>query len=112
MEQFTDNFLDRIERMGRAIRPYAKARAERVYVENFLRSKKALLMQQAPEDCTTIGAKEMFAYSHPEYISLLKSLKAAVEIEETTRWALEKFKIEFEAWRTENANQRWQRDKV
>ena len=110
MNMDTDNFLKRIERMGAAIRPYAKARAERVYVENFLRCKKSLLMQDCNEK--TISAKEMFAYAHPEYIELLKSLKSAVEVEETTRWALEKFKIEFEHWRTCQANDRWQKDRI
>ena len=110
MEQFTDNFLKRIERMGAAIRPYAKARAERVYIENFLRCKKSLLMQDCDEK--TSAAKETYAYAHPEYMALLDGLKSAVEIEEKCRWALEKFKIEFEHWRTLQANERWQRDKI
>ena len=110
MDMDTDNFLKRIERMGAAIRPYAKARAERVYVENYLRCKKSLLMQDC--DKKAISAKEMCAYAHPDYIALLDSLKAAVEVEETTRWALEKFKIEFEHWRTCQANDRWQKDRV
>lgn len=107
-----DNFEERIERMGAAIAPYAKARSERVYIENFLRSKKALLMQQAPDECTTVSAKEAYAYAHDEYIELLEGLKAAVEVEEKTRWALEKFKIEFEHWRTCQANDRWMKDRV
>lgn len=105
-----DNFLDRIEKMGKAIKPYAKARAERVYIENFLRSKKSLLMHDCDEK--TMAAKEAYAYSHDEYIELLNGLKNAVEIEEIARWALEKFKMEFEHWRTCNANDRWQKDRV
>ena len=104
------DFLERIEKMGKAIKPYAKAKAERVYIENFLRSKKSILMQGCGEK--TIAAKEAYAYSHKDYIALLEGLKAAVEIEETAKWALEKFKIEFEHWRTTQANDRWQKDKI
>jgi hypothetical protein len=102
----------RLDKMYAAIKPYAKARAERIYIENFLRCKKAILMQEAPEEYTTIAAKEAYAYSHEDYISLVKSLKAAVEIEEKTRWALEHLKIQFEYWRTTQANERWALNKL
>lgn len=107
-----DDFSDRIEKMGRAIAPYSKAKAERVYIENYLRSKKSLLMSTAPDDCATVSAKEAYAYAHPEYIQLLDGLRAAVELEEKTKWALEKFKIEFSYWQTTCANNRWQKDKI
>ena len=96
--------------MGRAIAPAAKAKAQRVYIENYLRCKKALLM--ADSDGATVSAKEAYAYGHPDYIALVEGLREAVEIEEKTRWALEKFKVEFEFWRTTQANERWQRDKI
>jgi hypothetical protein len=105
-----DNFIERIEKMSKAIAPYAKAKAERVYIENFLRSKKALLMAKSEEK--TAIAREQFAYGHLEYIQLLEGLRAAVEIEEKAKWSLEKFKIEFEMWRTVNANERWAKDRI
>lgn len=105
-----DNFEQRIERMGASIAPYAKAKAERVYIENFLRSKKALLMAEC--NGSTVSAREMCAYAHPDYIALLDGLKVAVEIEEKAKWALEKFKIEFEHWRTMQANERYMKDRV
>jgi hypothetical protein len=98
--------------MGAAIRPYAQAKAERVYIENFLRCKKSLLMQAAPAEYRTSAAKEMYAYGHSEYIALLDGLKAAVEVEETAKWALEKFKIETDVWRTLSANNRFIHDRV
>lgn len=107
-----DDFLTRIEKMGRAIAPYAKSKADRTYIENYLRSKKAILMQSSPVDCQTVAAKESYAYSHPEYIDLINGLRSAVEIEEKAKWALEKFKIEFEHWRTIQANDRWQKNNV
>jgi hypothetical protein len=105
-----DNFSERIDKMGAAIGPYAKARAERVYIENYLRSKKALLMAQSDSD--TVSGREQYAYAHDEYISLLVALRAAVEVEEKARWALEKFKMEFSHWQTCCANDRWQKDRV
>ena len=107
-----EGIVTRLEKMGDAIAPYAKARAERVYIENFLRSQKAILMQTAPEECVTIASKEAYAYSHPEYIKQLEGLKQAVEIEETDKWTLEHFKIQFEYWRTCQANDRFMRDRV
>lgn len=105
-----DNFEERIEKMGAAIAPYAKAKSERVYIEQFRKSKKALLMQQCSAD--TAVAREQYAYAHPEYIKMLDGLREATEVEERAKWALEKFKIEFEHWRTCQANERWQKDRV
>jgi hypothetical protein len=109
---FSDTFQDRIDKLGKAIPVYAKAKADRTYIESFLHSKRAILMQSAPEEAKTISAKEAYAYAHTEYLLLLDGLKAAVEIEEKARWSLEKFKVEFEHWRTLQANDRWQKDRV
>lgn len=105
-----DNFEQRIERMGKAIAPYAKAKADRVYIEQFRKSLKATLMSQS--DAKTIADRESYAYSHSDYIALIGGLREAVELEEKTKWALEKFKVEFEHWRTLQANDRWQKDRV
>ena len=83
---------------------YAKAKAERVYLEEFRKSKKALLMKAS--DAGAINAQEREAYSHPEYIALLDGLKAAVENEETLRWSLVAAQARVEIWRTESANNR------
>jgi len=107
-----DDIVTRLERMGAAIAPYSKAKADRVYIEKFLRSKIAMLIQDAPEDCTTVSAKEAYAYSHPEYLELLDGLREAVEVEETAKFTLEQFKIQFEMWRTEQANDRYLKDRI
>jgi hypothetical protein len=82
---------------------YAKAKAERTYIEQFLRSKKSLLMSQ---EGGTLGAKEAFAYAHPDYIGLLGGLREAVEIEETLKWKMEAAKLFFEKWKVEQFNNR------
>ncbi len=83
---------------------YAQAKANRVHLEEFRKSKKALLFQDAPEG--TIADRESFAYGHPDYIELLEGLKAAVEQEETLRWQIEAARLRTEIWRTQSANDR------
>ena len=83
---------------------FAKAKAERTYIENALKSKKAVLM--ADSDANSLGAKEMYAYAHPDYMQLLMGLKAAVAIEEELKWMMEAAKLRFEHWKTEQFNNR------
>ena len=65
---------------------FAKAKAARIYLDEFRKSKKALLMSQSSEQ--TAVAREQWAYSHPEYLDLLEGIQQAVEIEEKLRWSL------------------------
>jgi len=83
---------------------YAKAKAERVYLEEFRKSQKALLMKRSLEE--TIGAQEREAYAHEDYQKLIKGLQAAVEMEERLRWELVAAQTRVEIWRTEQANLR------
>ena len=83
---------------------FAKAKADRVYLEEFRKSKKALLMNACTEKAA--NAREQFAYSHPEYIELLEGLREAVRVEETLRWRLTAAQLRVEVWRSENANNR------
>lgn len=83
---------------------YAKAKAERVYLEEFRKSKKAILMQEHADKA--IGAQEREAYAHAEYIGLLAALRVAVETEETLRWKMVAAQARVEVWRTQSANDR------
>ena len=68
---------------------YAKAKAERVYLEEFRKSKKALLMQEAfCAGVDTMAGQERDAYARSEYRELLEGLKAAIEVEEKLKWQL------------------------
>ena len=82
---------------------YANAKAERVYIENYLKSKKAILMA---DEGGTLGAKEAYALSHPDYIALLGGLRQAVEEEEKLKYLIEGAKLRFEHWRVESYNTR------
>jgi hypothetical protein len=59
---------------------FAKAKSERVYLEEYRKSLKAILMKRSLED--TIGGQEREAYAHDEYKQLLEGLKVAIEMEE------------------------------
>lgn len=83
---------------------YAQAKASRIYIEEYRKSKKALLMGECQEKA--VNAREQYAYSHPEYISLLEGLKAAVEVEESLRWAQIAAQLRVEIWRSEQASNR------
>lgn len=83
---------------------FAKAKAERVYIEEFRKSKKALLMGKSTE--TSAVAREQYAYAHPEYQELLKGLQAAVEVEEALKWQLTAAQARVEVWRTQEASNR------
>lgn len=86
---------------------YAKAKSERIYLEEFRKSKKALLMRDAEiAGHKTGAAQEREAYAHPEYMVLLEGLKAAVEQEENYRWLFVAAQAKIEAWRTIEANRR------
>lgn len=93
-----------VEFMWKSAPVYAKAKAERVYLEEFRKSKKAMLMQAHGDK--PIGAQEREAYAHPEYLALLDALRTAVEAEETARWTLVSAQARVEVWRSQEASNR------
>ena len=85
---------------------FAQAKANRIYLEEFRKSKKALLMNQSTEK--TVNAREQYAYSHDEYLALLEGLKAAVEVEEKLKWELEAARLRVEIFKTQSFADRQQ----
>ena len=85
---------------------FAIARSDRVFIEEFRKSKKALLMQQSNEK--VIAAQERDAYAHEEYIELLEGLREAVRVEEGLRWELIAAQARIEIWRSQEATNRAQ----
>ena len=82
---------------------YASAKATRVQLEEYRKSKKAIL---ASEEEGSLGAKEMYAYAHPDYVALLFQIKDAIAEEEELRWKLEAAKLRVEVWKTEEYTKR------
>ena len=86
---------------------YAKAKSDRVYLEEFRKTKKALLMQDAElHGHKSAAAQEREAYAHPEYMALLDGLRAAVEEEEKFRWLMVAAQAKVSAWQTIEATKR------
>lgn len=83
---------------------FAEAKAQRIYLEEFRKSKKAILMKQSLE--SALGAQEREAYAHPEYLELLVGLREAVQVEEKLRWDLVAAQARIEVYRTQQANLR------
>lgn len=84
--------------------PYAEAKANRVYLDEFRKSLKAILMKASKEK--TSAAQETEAYSHPDYQAHLKALQTAVEEEEKLRWRLVAASTAIEIWRSQESSNR------
>ena len=88
---------------------YGDAKAQRVYLEEFRKSKKALLMKDALKlGIEAANAQEREAYADPAYHQLLKGLALAIEQEETLKWELEAARLDIEIFRTREATARLQ----
>lgn len=102
---------DAIERRMAELRDlagkFAKAYATREHLDEFKKSKLAILMKQAERDgAATSAAQEREARAHPQYLELLDGLKAAVEESESLRWQLKIAEIGAEVWRTRQSTRR------
>jgi hypothetical protein len=83
---------------------YAKAKSDRMYLEEFRKSRKAQLMSQAGTE--VLGKQETFAYAHQDYIEILEGIRQAVEREERFRWLMTAAQARIEVWRTEQYSAR------
>ena len=83
---------------------YSRAKADRIYLDEFRRSRRAQLMSQAGTE--VLGKQETFAYAHPEYIQILEGIREAVETEERYRWLMTAAQARIEVWRTEQYSAR------
>jgi hypothetical protein len=82
----------------------AKARAERLYLESFMKSKQSLLRQRSGE--TSEHKRTDYALTHQEYIDLLEGYRAAVEIDEKMRFQRDANNKLIDAWQTMSSNKR------
>lgn len=89
-------------------RKYAEAKSHRVYLEEYRKSQKAMLMKAALSDGRAKSAvvAEIEAYADPAYIEVLKGLEAATEAEETLRWGLVSAQARIDVWRSQEASNR------
>ena len=78
---------------------FANAHAERIYIEQYRKSLKAMLMIKSGNK--VISAQERDAYAHQDYRDLLDGLRAAVEVEEKLRWDLIAAQARIETWKAQ-----------
>ena len=102
------NISDAVDYLYTHGRKYAEAKAQRVYLEEFRKSQKAMLMitAKASGKATSEAAAETEAYADPVYLEVLKGLQAAVEAEETLRWGLVSAQARIDVWRSQEASNR------
>lgn len=82
---------------------FAKAKANRVFIENYLSTIKSKLML---EEDGTLGHKDAYAKSHPDYVAQLEALKVATEQEETLKYMLLAAQARIEVWKTNEYSKR------
>jgi hypothetical protein len=83
---------------------FGEAKGNRIYMEEYRKSLKAMIMKRSLE--ASVNAQEREAYSDPEYVQHLKALQEAVQIEEEIRWGLIAAQARVEVYRTQSANDR------
>jgi hypothetical protein len=82
----------------------AKARAERIYTEEFRKTIKARIMKEQAD--LPLAAQEREAYADKRYIAHLDALREAVFADEKHRFLLAAASAKIEAWRTQSSNER------
>lgn len=96
-----------IEYILKHSKEYATAKSQRVYLEEFRKTKKALLMKDAlAMGVEAANAQEREAYAHKEYQELLQGLAEAIEVEEHLKWNLEAARMRIDVWRSQEASNR------
>lgn len=102
MSQIDPN--EAVDFLFRGAAQIGKAKAHRVYMEEFRKSLKALLMARC--QAKTSAEREQWAYAHDDYAAHLKALQAAVEEEETLRWQMVSAEARIAVWRSQEASNR------
>jgi hypothetical protein len=82
----------------------AQARAERAYMEQWLKSLRSTLMLGAPG--TSVADREAYAMAHHDYQTAINALRSAVEADERYRFLREAADAKIRAWQTQCSNER------
>jgi len=82
---------------------FANAKADRIYHEEFRKSLKAILFNEAEG---AAGVRENLAYAHEKYIEHIGKLREAVFEEEKLRGLVKAAEMKIELWRSQSTNLR------
>ena len=100
----------RLQELRETAKKYAAAVAQKEYLEEFKKSKLAMLMKKHERDgFKTTAAQEREARADADYLGLLDGLKVATEAAEGLRWELKIAEIGAEVWRTKESSRRAER---
>jgi hypothetical protein len=85
-------------------RSMAQARAERMYMEQWIRTVKATLQQE--QAGLSVASSEVVALASPRYLAALQAYKSAIETDEYNRFMATAAEAKIEAWRSQEATRR------
>lgn len=103
----TEAYEKRCNELDELAADYAKAEAERSYLEEFKKSKLAILMKEAEtKGFKAISAQEREARASDTYIELLQGLRVATEEAEKTKWFLKNAHMKAGLYQTRQATER------
>ncbi len=84
----------------------AKARAERLYIEEFLPALRARIAQEGINAGMSAASADIAAKASDAYRNALEGFRAAVETDELFRWRRSSADAVLSAWQSTNANLR------
>lgn len=99
-----DDVQNALDRLRFKAKDAAKAKAERIYMEELRKVIKSNVMQKHLD--LPVSAQEREAYGSKEYRDHLEVMKDAIYQDELARWQMIAAQAVIEAWRTASANQR------
>ena len=104
-EILTDEDIEKaVEYLKNNSQKAAKCKAERIYLEEYRKSLKALIMKEHLDK--SVSAQEREALRDEQYIHHLKNLKMAIERDAKQEFLRKSAEAKIEAWRTKQANLR------
>lgn len=83
---------------------YAQARADVTQIENFMKTKRALLMNEC--GLKTVSDRECYALAHADYQQLIAGLREAVYMETLLKTQLKAAELRVDVFRTMEASAR------
>ena len=87
--------------------PHAEALANRDYLKEFRKSKKAMLINEAEiKGIKGAQQRESYAYANEQYIELLEGLKVATERESYLRHQIKAAELRIDVWRSQYSRQK------
>jgi hypothetical protein len=99
-----DDIEREVDWLATSARLCAKARAERLYLEEYTKVLRALLMAEHPQ--LKIAAQEREACKDDRYLTHLDGLREAIEKDEALRFRRAAAEAKLAAWQTMQATER------